>query len=71
MIVCLCRGLSDTELKATIRRGATSVSELASACGAGGDCGSCVNNQRELVDEVCPHSSDAHAEPSPSAAPNV
>lgn len=41
MIVCVCRAVSDGEVKATIRHGASSLTDIADACGAGSDCGSC------------------------------
>ena len=41
MIVCVCRAVSDGEVKQSIRHGAASVSEIGEACGAGTDCGSC------------------------------
>lgn len=41
MIVCVCQAVSDGEVKATIRHGASSLAEVTAACGAGGDCGSC------------------------------
>ena len=41
MIACLCRGVSDTAVRAAIARGARTVSAIRRACGAGDDCGSC------------------------------
>jgi bacterioferritin-associated ferredoxin len=52
MIVCLCHGVSDGELRSIIRRGASSVGELTQACGAGGDCGSCREQLCHLLDEA-------------------
>ena len=52
MIVCLCEGLNDKQLRATIREGADSVRAVRKACGAGGHCGSCVCDIRELLAET-------------------
>jgi len=41
MIACLCRGVSDSEVRSAIARGARTVSDIRRACGAGDDCGSC------------------------------
>jgi bacterioferritin-associated ferredoxin len=42
MIVCLCREVSDREITAAVRAGATTLDDVARACaGAGTDCGSC------------------------------
>jgi bacterioferritin-associated ferredoxin len=41
MIACLCRGVSDSAVRAAIARGARTVSDIRRACGAGDDCGSC------------------------------
>ena len=41
MIVCLCRGVNERTIQSAIQRGATTVSDLTRACGAGGGCGQC------------------------------
>ena len=41
MIVCLCRGLADHAIRATIARGGDTLERLAAICGAGTDCGGC------------------------------
>jgi bacterioferritin-associated ferredoxin len=42
MILCICRGVSEREVSEAVAQGAASVSEVRRACGAGGDCGSCI-----------------------------
>ena len=49
MIVCLCRGVSEARLQDIIDRGATTVREIAEACGAGRDCGACCPMVKELL----------------------
>jgi bacterioferritin-associated ferredoxin len=42
MVICICRGVTDDEIIAAIRRGACSLEKIARRCdGAGADCGSC------------------------------
>lgn len=49
MIVCLCRGVSEDALHDVIEAGATSVRQVAEACGAGTDCGACCPMVKELL----------------------
>ncbi|MBI3074500.1 MAG: (2Fe-2S)-binding protein [Deltaproteobacteria bacterium] len=41
MIVCLCRGITDADVRRVLARGATTVTELGASCGAGAECGGC------------------------------
>ena len=41
MIVCLCRGVSESDIRRVIERGAFTAEAVTAACGAGGDCGAC------------------------------
>jgi bacterioferritin-associated ferredoxin len=52
MIVCLCRGVADHDIRATIARGGDTRERLTDACGAGSDCGSCVWMLDAMLDEV-------------------
>ena len=51
MIVCLCRGVADHVIRATIERGDATRERLADACGAGTDCGSCAWMLDAMLDE--------------------
>jgi bacterioferritin-associated ferredoxin len=51
MIVCLCRGLSDTALRRFIDAGASTPGQLARICGVGMDCGACCPAVKELLRE--------------------
>jgi bacterioferritin-associated ferredoxin len=42
MIVCLCTGVPEHRILASIERGACRVEDLVQDCGAGRDCGACV-----------------------------
>lgn len=49
MIVCVCNGVSDRTIKEVIREGAATVGQVAEACGAGGDCGSCCGALKQMI----------------------
>ena len=51
MIVCLCRGVSESDIRRVIERGAYTADAIAAACGAGGDCGACTVMLADLVAE--------------------
>jgi bacterioferritin-associated ferredoxin len=52
MIVCLCRGLGEHAIRATIARGCDTRERLAAICGAGNDCGGCSPTLDALLDEA-------------------
>jgi bacterioferritin-associated ferredoxin len=52
MIVCVCRGLGEKAIRATIARGGNTRERLAAICGAGNDCGGCSPTLDALLDEV-------------------
>jgi bacterioferritin-associated ferredoxin len=64
MLVCLCRGVSDREVREVLADGATTLREVAKACGAGIDCGSCRDLIRTMI-ASCP----ARGCDPPAAAP--
>lgn len=48
MIVCICRGASDTKILNAIEQGATTLRDL-QRCGIGDQCGSCHNSLRAML----------------------
>jgi len=54
MIVCQCKRVSDRKVAACVRKGCTSLRELCASTGAGRDCGSCVRQLREMLDDLRP-----------------
>ncbi len=48
MILCHCKGVSDKSVRSAIQCGASSVRDVARACGAGTGCGGC----RPLIQEL-------------------
>ena len=57
MILCICNAVTDREVDDVIRRGASSVDAITQQCGAGGDCGSCINaiERRLAASSSAPH----------------
>lgn len=52
MILCLCGGVSDHTVRATICAGATTLDEVVASCRAGADCGACQDAVLDLLDEL-------------------
>jgi bacterioferritin-associated ferredoxin len=68
VLVCLCRRVSEREVRAAVAEGASTVAELERVCGAGTDCGSCGDDLRALLREGrgCERA-DSSADPDRSA----
>lgn len=52
MYVCLCMGVTDSQIQDAVREGATTVRRLRKQLGCTGQCGKCKQQVRELRDEV-------------------
>ncbi len=59
MIICLCEGISDRDVRAAARQGISTVRELSDHCGAGTGCGSCIGDLRQLIDTHAPAEAEA------------
>ena len=57
MIVCVCKGVSDRAISAAVEGGAASLEEIATATGAGTDCGCCEETIERLATRGRPCSS--------------
>jgi len=53
MIVCLCHGVSERRIEATVAAGARTVGDVSRVCGAGTDCGACHHLVAALVEDAC------------------
>lgn len=60
MVVCLCQGVSDKKVRASIEAGARTRQQVTDACGAGDGCGTCHRTIKSLIVE-CRDSSAAVA----------
>lgn len=49
MYVCICHGVTDTEISNVLDAGACTPSQVAADCKAGTGCGSCVRKIRALI----------------------
>lgn len=52
MIVCVCEGVSDRDVRAAANRGAQTLDAIKRDCRAGGDCGMCRPDLRKLLREA-------------------
>ena len=57
MYVCMCKALCDKRIREAIEGGATTVAAVGRACGAGTDCGSCVDHIADMIEA---HEDDRH-----------
>ncbi len=51
MVVCLCQGVSEKQVREAIANGATSRKKVTRACGAGAGCGGCHESIRDIIRE--------------------
>ena len=51
MYVCLCKGITDTQIRASVQDGATSMREVSSTLGVASQCGKCGVLARDIVRE--------------------
>ena len=58
MIICVCRAVSDRQIRSLVQQGASSMAEVRGELGTGECCGKCSRQVRELIDlHRCPHDS--------------
>jgi bacterioferritin-associated ferredoxin len=51
MYVCVCRAVTEHEVKATIDQGAKTVEAVTRSCCAGDDCGACHDFIEDMIEE--------------------
>jgi bacterioferritin-associated ferredoxin len=51
MYVCLCKAVTDSEIREHVEDGAVHVSHLADRCGLGTGCGRCQETAQQVIDE--------------------
>jgi bacterioferritin-associated ferredoxin len=51
MYVCLCKGITDTQIRAAVQDGASSMREVRNSLGVASQCGKCGVVAREIVRE--------------------
>ena len=51
MFVCICARVRECEVRSAIRLGARSEDAVGDACGAGTNCGTCLDRIEQMIDE--------------------
>jgi bacterioferritin-associated ferredoxin len=51
MYVCICKGITDTQIRAAVQDGASSIREVRHSLGVASQCGKCGILAREIVRE--------------------
>lgn len=51
MYICLCKAVTDSEIREAVEDGAVHVDHLADRCGLGTGCGCCQETAQQLIDE--------------------
>lgn len=51
MLVCICHGISDTDIETAMQEGTSSLKELKARTGLGSCCGQCAPYAKELMNE--------------------
>ena len=62
MFLCICKSISDTQIREAVDQGARTIGDISARFGVGVECGKCLDDIRQLLD-AC-----AVAAPSPPAA---
>lgn len=52
MYVCMCRGVTDGEIKKAVHNGISSLEALSEALGVSGECGQCAGVAGECINEA-------------------
>ena len=52
MVVCVCRRVSDHQIRAQVAEGAGTLREISRSLGVGSQCGRCVGCAREIIAEA-------------------
>ncbi len=58
MYVCLCKGITDTQIRAAVEDGASSLRDVRTTLGVASQCGKCGILTREIVRETLLDHSD-------------
>ena len=59
MYVCLCKGITDSQIRAAVDQGADSITELQKKIGVALSCGSCI----EMTESILTQESKERVEP--------
>lgn len=59
MYVCLCKGITDTQIRSAVQAGATSLRDVHASLGVASQCGKCGITARQIVRESLNDSAEA------------
>ncbi len=59
MYVCLCKGITDTQIRAAVEDGASSLRDVRNTLGVASQCGKCGILTREIVRETLDSTTDS------------
>ncbi|MDZ7621897.1 MAG: (2Fe-2S)-binding protein [Candidatus Competibacteraceae bacterium] len=68
MYLCICKAVSDNQIRQAVARGARTVGDVSARLGAGTECGQCLDSIRDLLDAVLTEPSTGGS-PRPEAHP--
>lgn len=52
MYICICKAVTDGQIRSAVQEGVTSISGLRESLGCTGQCGKCGKHVKEIRDEV-------------------
>jgi len=58
MFICLCKGVTDTQIKQSIQNGANSLREVRRQLGVASQCCKCLAEAKALIDETLSNNSE-------------
>ncbi len=50
MYICVCKGITDSQIRATVNGGAESIKEVRAQLGVSSQCGNCASEVRDIVE---------------------
>lgn len=71
MFLCICKSVSDTQIREAVEQGARTVGDLSARFGLGTECGKCLDDVRQVLDACLLAPSSASESASASASASV
>jgi bacterioferritin-associated ferredoxin len=62
MFVCLCKGITDTQIKQSIENGASSLRDIRRELGVATQCCKCLPDARAVIDQALADHAHTHSE---------
>lgn len=72
MYLCMCKSITDQQIRQAFEQGARSIGDLSARFGVGIECGKCLEDIRQFLNTcTVPSAVSADEPPSPAAATNL